>query len=93
MAPSKQFRYEFKLRLVRLVTQRGFAVDDVARHLEIPSRSLMRWIEMYAADLSFPLDEVERLELTYLEIKLILEELKQRSASRERLICSVLVIT
>jgi transposase len=43
----KQFTEEFKIEAVRQVTERGFAVKEVAARLGVSTWSLYQWIKRY----------------------------------------------
>jgi transposase len=73
----KQFTEEFKIEAVRQVTERGFAVKEVAARLGVSSWSLYQWIKRYGipAEKRLPQeDQAAKLKRLEAELKLVTEE-------------------
>ena len=47
MSSQQKFTEEFKIEAVRHVTERGFAVKEVAARLGVSSWGLYQWIKRY----------------------------------------------
>ena len=46
----RRFTREFKLEAVKLVTERGVAIAQAARDLDISGQVLRRWVKEFDAD-------------------------------------------
>lgn len=69
MGTRRQFSREFKLEAVKLVKERGVAVAQAARDLDVHENVLRKWIRDAAVDLqhAFPGQGVMRPEQAELE--------------------------
>ena len=73
----KQFTEEFKIEAVRQVTDRGFAVKEVAGRLGVSSWSLYQWIKRYGIPAEKRLvqeDQAAKLKRLEAELKRVTEE-------------------
>ena len=73
----KQFTEEFKIEAVRQVTERGFAVKEVAARLGVSSWSLYQWIKRYGIPAEKRLtqeDQAAKLKRLEAELKRVTEE-------------------
>lgn len=46
----KRYPEEFKIEVVKQVTDRGYSVADVANRLDVTTHSLYAWIKKYCPD-------------------------------------------
>ena len=69
MATRRQFSREFKLEAVRLVRERGVAIAQAARDLDIHETRLRAWVRELAADpqQAFPGKGVQKPEQAELD--------------------------
>ena len=73
----KQLTEEFKIEAVRQVTDRGFAVKEVAGRLGVSSWSLYQWIKRYGIPAEKRLvqeDQAAKLKRLEAELKRVTEE-------------------
>lgn len=49
---AKRFLEEFKIEAVKQVTERGYPIAEVARHLGGAANGMCHWLERYAATVS-----------------------------------------
>ncbi len=47
---GKRYPEELRIKAVKLVVDRGYAVADVAKRLDITTHSLYAWIKKYGQD-------------------------------------------
>ena len=90
MGTRRRFSREFKLEAVKLVTERGVAVAQAARDLEIHESLLRSWVREFSADPkeAFPGNgvmkpeqgEVERLRREVAKLKMERDFLKKAAA-------------
>ena len=74
---NKQFTEEFKIKAVRQVTDRGFAVKEVAARLRVSTWSLYQWIKRYGMPAEKRLaqeDRAAKLKRLEVELKRVTEE-------------------
>ena len=50
MATRRQFSREFKVEAVKLVKERGVAVAQAARDLDVHENVLRKWVQEFGAD-------------------------------------------
>lgn len=74
---------EFKFEAVKLVTERGVAVAQAARDLDLAESVLRRWMRQAAAApiMAFPGNGQQRAELS--EIAALKKEVAKRKAERD----------
>jgi transposase len=79
----RKFSREFKIEAVKLVTERGVAVAQACRDLDLAESVLRRWMrELTAAPVAaFPGNGVQRAELT--EIAALKKEVAKLKAERD----------
>jgi transposase len=90
MGARRQFSREFKLEAVRLVKDRGVAVAQAARDLEVHENVLRKWMREQAADpqQAFPgkglmkpeQAEIERLKKEVAKLRMERDILKKAAA-------------
>jgi transposase len=90
MGTRRQFSREFKLEAVRLVKERGVAVAQAARDLDVHENVLRKWIREFAGDpqQAFPgkgvmkpeQAEIERLRKEVAKLKMERDILKKAAA-------------
>ena len=90
MGTRRQFSREFKLEAVRLVKERGVAVAQAARDLDVHENVLRKWIRELAGDpqQAFPgkgvmkpeQAEIERLRKEVAKLKMERDILKKAAA-------------
>ena len=90
MGARRQFSREFKLEAVRLVKDRGVAVAQAARDLEVHENVLRKWMREQAADPqhAFPgkglmkpeQAEIERLKKEVAKLRMERDILKKAAA-------------
>ena len=44
----KRYPEEFKIQAVKQVTERGHAISDVAKRLDVTYKSLYAWVQKYS---------------------------------------------
>jgi transposase len=74
---NKQFTEEFKIEAVRQVTERGFAVKEVAARLGVSTWTLYQWIKRYGIPAEKRLaqeDQAAKLKRLEAELKRATEE-------------------
>ncbi len=74
---TKQFTEGFKIEAVRQVTERGFAVKEVAARLGVSTWSLYQWIKRYGLPAEKRLeqdDQAAKLKRLEAELKRVTEE-------------------
>lgn len=101
MGTRRQFSREFKLEAVRLVKERGVAVAQAARDLDVHENVLRKWIREQAADPqeAFPgkgvmkpeQAELERLRKKVAKLKMERDILKKPRPTSPRTHCEVRV--
>ena len=77
MSGQQKFTEEFKIEAVRQVTERGFAVKEVAARLSVSSWSLYQWIKRYGIPAEKRLaqeDQATKLKRLEAELKRVTEE-------------------
>ncbi len=77
MSSQQKFTEEFKIEAVRQVTERGFAVKEVAARLGVSSWSLYQWIKRYGIPAERRLvqeDQAAKLKRVEAELKRVTEE-------------------
>ena len=81
--PRRKFSREFKIEAVRLVTERGVAVAQAARDLDLAEGQLRRWMrELTAAPQgAFPGNGQQRADMA--EIAALKEEVAKLKAERD----------
>lgn len=81
--PRRKFSREFKIEAVRLVTERGVAVAQAARDLDLAEGQLRRWMrELTAAPQgAFPGNGQQRADLA--EIAALKKEVAKLKAERD----------
>lgn len=79
----RKFTKEFKLEAMKLVTDRGVAVAQVSRDLDIAESVLRRWIReaMAAPVAAFPGNGLQRAEMA--EIAALKKEVAKLKAERD----------
>ena len=90
MGTRRQFGREFKIEAVKLVTERGVAVAQAARDLDVAESVLRRWMRELAQDSreAFPGNgvmkpeqaEIERLRKEVAKLKMERDILKKAAA-------------
>ncbi len=90
MVTRRQFSREFKLESVKLVTERGVAIAQAARDLDINENVLRRWVRELAQDEqhAFPgggnmkpeLAEIARLKKENAKLRMERDLLKKAAA-------------
>lgn len=90
MATRRQFSREFKLEAVKLVKERGVAIVQAARDLDIHETRLRAWIREFATDPNeaFPgngvmrpeVAEIDRLRKEVAKLKMERDILKKAAA-------------
>ena len=90
MGTRRQFGREFKIEAVKLVTERGVAVAQAARDLDVAESVLRRWMRELAQDPrdAFPGNgvmkpeqaELERLRKEVVKLKMERDILKKAAA-------------
>jgi transposase len=81
--PRRKFSREFKIEAVRLVTERGVAVAQAARDLDLAEGQLRRWMrELTAAPQgAFPGNGQQRADMA--EIAALKKEVAKLKAERD----------
>lgn len=76
---SKRYPDEFKIEAVKQVTERGYAVADVANRIGVSQHSLYEWIKKYS------LPEPQRIKAAgqSAEIRRLKAELKRVTEERD----------
>ena len=90
MATRRRFTREFKLEAVKLVSERGVAMSQAARDLDIHENVLRKWVRELKADpeYAFPGQgqmkpeqaEIERLKKEVAKLKMERDILKKAAA-------------
>jgi len=99
MGTRRQFGREFKIEAVKLVTERGAAVVQAARDLDVAESVLRRWIRELAQDPreAFPGNgvmkpeqaEIERLRKEVAKLKMERDILKKPQSTSRRSRCEI----
>lgn len=76
---SKRYPEEFRIEAVKQVVDRGHAVADVAKRLDITTHSLYAWIKKYGPDKQQHNDLAD----AQAEIKRLQKELKRATEERD----------
>ena len=77
--PSQRYTPEFKEEAVRQVTQRGYAVKEVAERLGVSTHSLYKWIRAARPRTT----EADELTATKLENQKLKAELRRIAEERD----------
>jgi transposase len=79
----RKFSREFKLEAVRLVRQRGVAVAQAARDLDLHENVLRKWIRQFAEDRQHAFPGHGQLKPEQLEIDRLRKEVAKLKAERD----------
>ena len=74
---------EFKIEAVRLVRERGVAVKQVARDLNVHANVLHRWMKDFAADPEHAFPGKGQMKPEQLEIERLRREVQKLKAERD----------
>lgn len=76
---AKRYMQEFKVEAVKQVTERGYAVAEVAKRLGVTTHSLYAWLKRYGVS---PAAQAEELSQNA-EIRRLRAELKRVTEERD----------
>jgi transposase len=79
----RTFSKEFKLEAVRLVRERGVAVAQAARDLDVHPNVLRNWVKEIAADPRYAFPGRGRMKPEQLEIERLRREVVKLKAERD----------
>jgi transposase len=79
----RSFSREFKLEAVRLVSERGMTVSQVARDLDIHENVLRRWIRQYRDDPAHAFPGAGQMKPEQAEIAQLKKEIRKLKAERD----------
>jgi transposase len=79
----RKFSREFKLEAVRLVKERGVAVVQAARDLDLHENVLRKWIRELSADLQYAFPGHGQMKPEQLEIDRLRREVAKLKAERD----------
>ena len=79
----KKFSREFKLEAVNLVKERGVAIAQAARDLEINHNMLRRWVKEFGADPAHAFPGLGQMKPEQLEIDRLRKEVAKLKAERD----------
>ena len=79
----RKFSREFKLEAVRLVKERGVAVAQAARDLDVHENVLRKWIRDFAADPQHAFPGPGQMKPEQLEIDRLRKEVAKLKAERD----------
>lgn len=79
----RKFSREFKLEAVRLVRERGVAVAQAARDLDVHENVLRKWVNEFAADLGYAFPGHGQMKPEQLEIDRLRREVAKLKAERD----------
>ena len=79
----RKFSREFKLEAVRLVKDRGVAVAQAARDLDLHENVLRKWIREFAADPQYAFPGHGQMKPEQLEIDRLRKEVAKLKAERD----------
>ena len=79
----RKFRREFKLEAVRLVRERGVAVAQAARDLDVHENVLRKWVKEFAADPGHAFPGHGQMKPEQLEIDRLRREVAKLKAERD----------
>lgn len=79
----RSFSREFKLEAVRLVSDRGTTVAQVARDLDIHENVLRRWLRQYREDPGHAFPGVGQIKPEQAEIAQLKKEVRKLKAERD----------
>lgn len=79
----RKFSREFKLEAVRLVRQRGVAVAQAARDLDLHENVLRKWIRQFAEDPQHAFPGHGQMKPEQLEIDRLRKEVTKLKAERD----------
>lgn len=79
----RKFSREFKLEAVRLVKDRGVAVAQAARDLDVPENVLRKWVREYAADKQEAFPGHGQMKAEQQEIQRLRREVAKLKAERD----------
>jgi putative transposase len=79
----RKFSREFKLEAVRLVRERGVAVAQAARDLDVHENVLRKWVKEFAADPGHAFPEHGQMKPEQLEIDRLRREVAKLKAERD----------
>lgn len=74
---NKRYTEEFKIEAVKQITERGYAVSDVAKRLGVTTNSLYAWREKYgpeSADATHLNDQQNEIKRLKAELRRVTEE-------------------
>ena len=83
MKTRRQFSREFKLEAVRLVKERGVAVAQAARDLDVHENVLRKWVRDYEADPQQAFPGQGKMKPEQLEIERLRREVRKLKAERD----------
>lgn len=79
----RKFSREFKLEAVRLVRERGVAVAQTARDLDVHENVLRKWVEEFAADPEYAFPGHGQMRPEQLEIDRLHREVAKLKTERD----------
>ena len=79
----RKFSREFKLEAVRLVKERGVAVTQAARDLDLHENVLRKWVKELAADPGHAFPGHGQMKPEQLEIERLCREVAKLKAERD----------
>lgn len=79
----RSFSREFKLEAVRLVTERGVKVGQVARDLDIHENVLRRWVRQYRDDPAHAFPGAGQMKPEQAEVAKLKQEIRKLKAERD----------
>jgi len=79
----RKFSREFKLEAVRLVRERGVAVAQAARDLDVHENVLRKWVKEFAADPGHAFPWHGQMKPEQLEIDRLRREVAKLKAERD----------
>ena len=79
----RSFSWEFKLEAVRLVRERGVAVAQAARDLDLHENMLRKWVKDFAADPAQAFPGQGQMKPEQAEIERLRREVAKLKAERD----------
>ncbi len=79
----RRFTREFKVEAVELVRERGVAVKQAARDLNVHENVLRKWVKDFSADLQHAFPGQGQMKPEQLEIERLRREVQKLKAERD----------
>jgi transposase len=83
METRRKFSREFKLEAVKMVVERGVALKQAARDLDLNENVLRRWIREFSEDLQDAFPELGNMKPEQAEIARLLREVAKLKMERD----------